>query len=65
MTYDSFTKHDNNRYVKELSGLLGRRDTKLTLTAKTTLKSPSTKEARSIFFKTLKDNPELNDIFGE
>lgn len=64
MTYASFTKHDNNKYVKTLSGITGRRDTKLTLTAKTTLKSPSTKEASSIFFKTLKDNPELNDIYA-
>lgn len=65
MTYASFTKHDNNKYVKTLSGITGGRDTKLTLTAKTTLKSPSTKEASRIFFKTLKDNPELNDIYGE
>ena len=65
MTYASFTKHDNNKYVKVLSGITGGRNTKLTLTAKTTLKSPSTKEASSIFFLFLKDNPELNDIYGE
>lgn len=65
ITYASFTKHDNNKYVKVLSGITGGRNTKLTLTAKTTLKSPSTKEASSIFFKTLKYNPELNDIYGE
>ena len=65
MTYASFTKHDNNSYVKELSGLLGGRDTKLTLTAKTTLRSPSTKEASSIFFKTLKNDPKLNEAYSK
>lgn len=55
-TYASIGKHDNNMYMNTLSK--AGTSKVLKLTAKTTLKSPSTDEAASIFFKTLKKNPE-------
>ena len=65
ISYASFTKYDNNSYIKTLTGFMGGgRDTKLTLTAKTKLVSPSKEEAKNIFFKMLKDNPDLNDKYG-
>ena len=65
MTYVSVRESDNQRYIKTLTGPFGGRDTKLTLTAKTKLTSPSTSEASSIFFKTLKDNPKLNEAYSK
>lgn len=65
MTYASVRNSDNQRYIKTLTGPLGARDTKLTLTAKTKLTSPSTSEASSIFFKTLKDDPKLNEAYSK
>lgn len=65
-TYASFTKYDNNSYLKVLTGkgfLGGGRDTKLTLKSTTDLKSPSTKDAAKMFFKMLKDNPELASAY--
>lgn len=62
LTYASFSDRDNSTY--EL--MLGRKKSifnkkaseVLTLSAKEDLKSPSPKEASSIFFKTLRDNPK-------
>lgn len=66
MIYTSVRESDNQNYMRKLTGPLGGgRDTKLTLTAKTALKSPSTDEAASIFFKTLKDNPKLNEAYSK
>lgn len=68
MTYASFTKNDNNKYIQVLGGkgiLGGGRDTKLTLKATTKLKSPSVQEASSTFFKLLKDNPDLNEAYSK
>jgi len=66
MTFASFTKNDNARYINFIGGkgpLNGGRNIKLTLEAKTTLKSPSTTEAASIFFTLLRDNPKLMTIY--
>ena len=66
MIYTSVRESDNQNYIRKLTGPLGGgRDTKLTLTAKTTLKSPSTDEASKLFFKTLKDNPDLNEAYSK
>ena len=62
MTYASFTKNDNSKYIDVIgreSRDGGSRDTKLTLATKETLKSPSTQEAGKVFFETLRDNPHL------
>lgn len=67
MTYASFTKNDNARYITKIAGkgpFGGGRDTKLTLTATENLRSPSNKEAAKIFFEMLRDNPDLNDAYG-
>lgn len=55
-TYASIGKHDNHIYMNTLSK--AGTSKVLTLNAKTTLKSPTTDEAASIFFKTLKKNPK-------
>lgn len=68
VTYASFTKHDNNSYLKVLAGkgfLGGGRDTKLTLKTTADLKSPSSKDAAKMFFKMLKDDPELADTYSK
>ena len=54
-TYVSIGKHDNNMYMNTLSK--AGTSKVLNMTAKTTLKSPSTDEAASTFFKVLKNNP--------
>ena len=67
-TYASFTKHDNNSYIKHIAGkgfLGGGRDTLLKLKATEDLKSPSTKEAGQTFFKVLKENPKLRDEYAQ
>lgn len=63
ITYASFTKTDNNRYPL----ILGKTGTSkvLKLTAKTTLKSPSSQEAASVFFKILKDDPKAMKEFKD
>lgn len=66
-TYASFTKYDNNSYIRHIAGkgfLGGGRDTKLTLKATTDLKSPSTEEAGKLFFQLLKDNPKVREDYG-
>lgn len=57
VTYASITKRDNNQYMS----LLGRpgESRVLKLTANTKLKSPSSDEAASIFFRLIRDNPKL------
>ncbi len=65
MTYASVRNSDNQRYIKTLTGPFGARDTKLTLTTNTKLISPSTSEASSIFFKTLKNDPKLNEAYSK
>lgn len=68
MTYASFTKNDNARYMMTLTGkgpLGGGRNTKLVLSATENLKSPSVKEAATTFFEMLRDNPELNDAYSK
>lgn len=64
-SYMSFTKADNAQYET----LLGRRQNLfnkkasevISLTATKDLKSPSPKEASSLYFKTLSANPQLKD----
>lgn len=63
ITYASFTKRDNNRYPL-LIGKPGESKV-LKLSAKTTLKSPSSKEAASVFFKILKDDPKAMKEFTD
>ena len=55
-TYASIGKNDNNQYMNILAkdGV----SKVLKLTAKTSLKSPSTNEAADMYFKVLKDNPK-------
>lgn len=62
-TYASIGKNDNNQYMNILAkeGV----SKVLKLTAKTSLKSPSTGEAANMFFKVLKDNPKALDEFKE
>lgn len=67
-TYASFTKHDNNSYLKVITGkgfLGGGRDTKLTLKTTADLKSPSTNDAAKMFFKMLKNNPDLAETYSK
>lgn len=68
MTYASFTKNDNARYINTIAGkglFGGGRDTKLTLIAKENLKSPSNQEATKVFFELLRDNPKLKNLYNE
>lgn len=55
-TYASIGKNDNNQYMNILAkdGV----SKVLKLTAKTSLKSPSTNEAADMYFKVLRDNPK-------
>lgn len=57
VTYASITKRDNNEYMN-LLGTPGKSRV-LKLTANTKLKSPSSDEAASTFFKILRDDPKL------
>lgn len=62
-TYASIGKNDNNQYMNILAkeGV----SKVLKLTAKTTLKSPSTNEAANMFFDVLKNNPKALNEFKE
>lgn len=60
-TYASIGKNDNNQYMN----ILAKAGTSkvLKLTAKTTLKSPSTNEAADMYFNVLKTNPKALSEF--
>lgn len=67
ITYASFTKHDNNAYIKNIAGkgpFGGGRNVKLSLQATKDLKSPSTEEAGKMFFELLRDNPKHRESYA-
>lgn len=62
-TYASIGKNDNNQYMNVLAK--AKVSKVLKLTAKTTLKSPSTNEASDMFFDTLKKDKKILDEFKQ
>ena len=62
-TYVSVGKNDHNWWVNTLGEVGNSR--RLNLTAKSTLRAPSTDEAASLFFKSLKKNPKAMTEFKD